>query len=123
MTAAEVQFGQAAQPGDEGHHAAGGGLVAIQAGDLRPDVAVGARQFQGGLPPDFAAGPYPGSASPGHDGQAELLVLGAGGHRPVHVGVHPGRDPDQDLLPPACAASAASCPASPAESTTTRPTP
>ncbi len=98
VTAPEVQLGQAAQPGHEGDQTAGGRLEAIQAGDLRADVAMHASQFQGGLAED-AAGHVRGRAR--GDRQAELLVLGAGGHRPVHVGVDPRGDPDQDLLPPA----------------------
>jgi hypothetical protein len=96
VTAAEIQLGQASQSGHEGDQAAGGRLEAIQAGDLRADVAVHASQFQGGLAEDVA-GNVRGRARGNR--QAELLVLGAGCHRRVHVRVDPRSDPDQDLLP------------------------
>ena len=119
VTAAEVQLGQPAQPGHEGDQAAGGFGKAVQAGDLRSEVAVHPGQFQGRQAAD-AAGQVRGRA--GGDRQAELLVLGPGGHRRVHVGVHPRRDPDQDLLPLARPARPAARPRL-TESTTTRPTP
>ena len=57
-----------------------------------------AGQFQGWLAED-AVHDVGGGAS--GDRHAELLVLGAGGHRRVRMSVDPGCDPDQDFLPPA----------------------
>jgi hypothetical protein len=100
VAAAQIEFGQDqavlfVQPGHEADHAPYGGHIGLDAGDLGAQVAVQAGQFEPRLVQD------PGDGVLGVavvDGQAELLVLGAGADLLVAAGADAGHDPDHHLL-------------------------